>query len=81
MLEDWVPDADTPSTTGYLARVAAFQRHNATSAYLAAGGIERNLASTRKPVRRAPLSSLSVAVFLALTGVALSHSRICHPSL
>jgi hypothetical protein len=55
-LEDWVPNADAPSTTEYLSRVAEFQRHNALSAYQAAGGVEKDTSSTRKTV--SPSSSM-----------------------
>jgi len=64
MIEDWTPNADTPSTTNYLTRLAEFQRHNATCAYTAAGGIERT-SSTRKPVRF--LSSSSFRFNASLT--------------
>ena len=68
MIEDWTPNADTPSTTTYLTRLADFQRHNATCAYTAAGGIERT-SSTRKPVRSSLLLRFVRRVFDQLSFV------------
>jgi hypothetical protein len=49
-LEDWIPNAEVPSTTLYLSHVQAFQKHNAAAVYLAVTGMEKP-AGPRSKVR------------------------------
>lgn len=50
-LEDWLPNPEADNTTMYLARLADFQKFNATVAYFTAGGSEKSSGSSRsRPV-------------------------------
>jgi hypothetical protein len=51
-LEDWLPNPEAANTTMYLARLADFQKFNATVAHVTAGGSEKTFGSSRaRPVR------------------------------
>lgn len=47
-LEDWIPNAEVPSTTLYLSRVQAFQKHNAAAVYLTVTGMDKPTGSRSK---------------------------------